>query len=369
MNLAQLDPRQLLQLTWQGPSLRAWLIALAVVVGGFVLLMLARRLTVGRLVKVSRRTSNTVDDLAAVLVQRTRWYFLLALLMGATARFLPLALSVQSAIGTGLKVASLFQIGVWGGAIMLHLLKRSVERRRSLNETGSIAMLTALTYAGRFFLWLILIVAVLSVYDVNVTGFVTGLGISGIAVALAVQNILGDLFAAISIVFDKPFVVGDSIAVDNYQGTVEQIGLKTTRLRSVNGEQIIFANAELLKSRIRNYKRQYERRVMLHVDVSYDTPPDRLATIPAMIERIVAAQSPVRFDRCHLAAYTERALRFETVYWVLDPDYRRHMDIQQTVLLAILERCHAHEISIATPSPSTVVVSGDGQKVPSQQRA
>jgi small-conductance mechanosensitive channel len=135
---------------------------------------------------------------------------------------------------------------------------------------------------------------------------------------------------------------------------VEQIGLKTTRLRSLSGEQIIFANAELLKGRIRNYKRLYERRNLFALDVTYDTPPAVVARIPGMIREIVEAQRPVRFDRSHFSGYGESALRFETVYYVLDPDYNRHMDIQQAIFLAVLERFEREGIAFAFPTRTIV---------------
>jgi len=173
-------------------------------------------------------------------------------------------------------------------------------------------------------------------------------------VALAVQSILGDIFAALAIVLDKPFVVGDFIVVDAFSGTVEQIGLKTTRLRSLSGEQIIFANSEPLKGRIRNYKRLYERRNLFTIDVPYDTATDVVARLPGILREIVEAQQPVRFDRSHFSAYTDSALRFETVYYVLDPDYNRHMDVQQSIFLAVLERFRTEGIAFAFPTRTIV---------------
>jgi small-conductance mechanosensitive channel len=185
---------------------------------------------------------------------------------------------------------------------------------------------------------------------VNVTALVTGLGIGGVAIALAVQNVLSDVFAALAIVFDKPFDVGDAIAVDQVQGTVEHIGLKTTRIRSLSGEQIVISNNELLKNRIRNYKRMFERRVVFLLDVTYDTPPDTIGRIPAMVREIVNAQQPVRFDRSHFSGFTESALRVETVYFVLDPDYNRYLDIQQRINLELLRRFAAEGIRFAFPT-------------------
>jgi small-conductance mechanosensitive channel len=188
------------------------------------------------------------------------------------------------------------------------------------------------------------------VFGFQITPLITGLGVSGIAVALAVQNILGDLLAALAIVFDKPFDVGDTIGVDGITGVVEHIGLKTTRIRSQTGEQIIVGNGDLLKSRLRNYKRMYQRRVAFNLDVPFDTPPDALARIPGVLEQIVSAQKPVKFDRSHVSSFTESAVRVETVYFVLDPDYKMYMDIQQAINLEILRRFNEQQLRFALPS-------------------
>jgi small-conductance mechanosensitive channel len=178
---------------------------------------------------------------------------------------------------------------------------------------------------------------------------IAGLGVGGIAVALAAQNVLGDLFASLSIVLDKPFVLGDFIIVGDVMGTVEKIGLKTTRIRSLAGEQLIVSNGDLLKSRIRNCKRMYQRRVEFTVRVPYQTPRAKLAAIPKMIREIVESQSKTRFDRSHFKAYGDSALIFETAYFVLEPDYNLHMDIQQDINLAIYSCFELNGIEFAFP--------------------
>jgi small-conductance mechanosensitive channel len=131
---------------------------------------------------------------------------------------------------------------------------------------------------------------------------------------------------------------------------VEHIGLKTTRLRSLSGEQIIIGNGDLLKSRLRNYRRMYQRRVLFNLDVPYDTPTETLAKLPAIVEQIVTAQSPVKFDRSHVASFGDSAIRIETVYFVLDPDYKKYMDIQQAINLEVLRRFATEQVKFAFPS-------------------
>jgi len=188
---------------------------------------------------------------------------------------------------------------------------------------------------------------------------VASLGIGGIAVALAVQNILGDLFASFSIVLDKPFVIGDFIIVGDLMGTVERIGLKTTRLRSLSGEQIIFSNSDLLGSRVRNYKRMYERRISFSLGVAYETSAEQLERIPRMIEEIVSSQPKVRFDRSHFKSFGDFALVFETVYYILTPDYTAYMDAQQAINIAIARKFAEEGIRFAYPT-QTIYLARDG---------
>ena len=222
----------------------------------------------------------------------------------------------------------------------------------SHDDTGErITTLRALTFVLRAVLFATAALLVLdNIPGVKITTLITSLGIGGIAVAMALQNILGDIFASLSILFDKPFVIGDFIIVDTRMGTVEYIGLKTTRIRSLSGEQLVFANGDLLKSRIRNYKRMAERRVV------YQTDYDILKEIPGLIRRIIEDQDLVRFDRTHFQSYGEFALTFEAVYYVLSPDYNVYMDIQQAINLEIFRQFENRDIHFAYPT-QTVYLS------------
>lgn len=341
---------QILDRRWYGNSLRGWLIAAAAVLIAILALTILRRALVARMGKVAARTTTPFDDLVVELVRRTRWYFITAVAIEFGTRFITLRPRVDARVGRGVLLFAVLQIGVWGNGVVDFWVARFARRRAAEADTGSPTTVAALGYAARAVLWAIVLAMLLRVFGFNITALVTGLGIGGVAIALAVQNVLGDLFAALAIVLDRPFVIGDSIGVDNISGTVEHIGLKTTRLRSSTGEQIVMSNGELLKSRIRNYKRMIERRVAFTVDVTYDTPPDAMTRIPATLREIVESQSPVRFDRSHFATYTDSALRFETVYWVLVPDYGKFMDIQQAINLELLRRFNAEGIAFAFPT-------------------
>jgi small-conductance mechanosensitive channel len=348
-------PDQFLDRVLYHNSLRQWAIAITVALVAFFALLLVRYLLIGRLGAAAKRTSTELDNILVEIVARTRPYFLAAAAVVVGSRFLVLPPTTDRYFDAAFALVLLVQCGLWGGTAVDLWIHRRAGFRVSHEDVASITTMRALGIAAKLVLWTIIFITALDKFGVNVTTLVTGLGIGGVAIALAVQNVLGDLFAALSIVFDKPFDVGDAIAVDQVSGTVERIGLKTTRIRSLSGEQIIISNSELLKSRIRNFKRQLDRRVVFTTDVTYDTSPDVVARIPAMIREVITAQNPVRFDRSHFTQYMDSSLRIETVYYVLDADYTRYLDIQQTINLELLRRFTSEKIQFAFPTRTIVV--------------
>jgi small-conductance mechanosensitive channel len=346
-------------------SMRQWAIAIAVAAAAFVALLLIRSVLVGRLGTIAKRTTTDVDNILVELVARTRPYFLAAAAIVFGEHFLVLPPTTDRYFDAGFALVLLVQCGLWAAGAVDLWIHRQMALREARTDLASVTTMRALGIGVKVLLWTIIFISALDKFGVNVTTLVTGLGIGGVAIALAVQNVLGDLFAALSIVLDKPFDVGDAIAVDQVQGTVEKIGLKTTRIRSISGEQIIVSNGELLKSRIRNYKRQLDRRVVFLTDVTYRTKPEVMARIPGMIREVVAAQHPVRFDRSHFTQYTDSSLRIETVYYVLDADYTRYLDIQQTINLELLRRFNAERIEFAFPTRTVVL---DGRDSSADQR-
>jgi small-conductance mechanosensitive channel len=203
--------------------------------------------------------------------------------------------------------------------------------------------------------WVVFVLAMLSNLGINVTTFVASLGIGGVAIALAVQNILGDLFASMSIAVDKPFEVGDSITVDKFSGTVEHVGLKTTRVRALGGEQIIIANAELLRNTVYNYRRMNTRRIQFSLRASPATPRALASRVPEMLREIVGKHDKVRFDRAHLKTLDQNWIEYEIVYTMLDTDYNLYMDTQQAINLDAMEMFEQLGISTA-PRPQHVLL-------------
>ncbi|MEO7086701.1 MAG: mechanosensitive ion channel domain-containing protein [Gemmatimonadaceae bacterium] len=337
-------------------SLRSWAVAAITAAALFLILLIAKRLFVTRFGKIAERTTNRFDDMVVATLAKTRTWVLLAfsLLIGLDQLTLPSR--VDTHLAPAAKLILLWQMALWGSAAISFWIKHHLNSRAEAGERASVAMVTAMGVGANVLLWvLVIITAFHSVLAIDVTPWIAGLGVSGIAVALAVQNILGDLLAALSIVFDKPFDVGDTIGVDNITGVVEHIGLKTTRIRAQAGEQIIIGNGDLIKSRMRNYRRQYQRRIAFPIEVAFDTPPETLAGLTGEFEKIVNAQTPVKFDRCHVLAIGEAGIRIETVYYVLDPDYKKYAEIQQAINLAILRLLLERSVALATTSSVSIL--------------
>ena len=244
-----------------------------------------------------------------------------------------------------------------------------MRERKWGDDQAATSTFSFVNYAMNVAVWAIVLLLLLENLGVDISALVAGLGIGGIAVALAIQSILGDLFASLTILLDKPFVIGDSLAVDDLSGTVQSIGLNSTRLTSITGEQLVFSNKDLLQSRIRNYGRMEERRIKFQIGVVYGTPPGVVEKIPDMIKAAVESHELTRFDRSHFKEFGGSALIFETVFYMTVPDYKAYMDIQQTVNLELMRRFAAEGIEFAYPTQHVfletvgVDVPADGSSV------
>ena len=331
-----------------------WLIAAGAALLVLGILIGIKTVLIQQLSRVADRTTTQVDNFVAAVLLRTRWFFLLALAILAGAQLLTLPDRVTSILQALVFLATLLQIGFWGNAGIDAGVDRYAERRMEKDAAEA----TTLRFVGfllRLALWVLVALVALDTAGVDITALVAGLGVGGIAVALAVQNILGDLFASLSIVLDKPFVIGDFIIVGEMMGTVEHIGMRTTRVRSLSGEQLIFSNDDLLSSRIRNYKRMHERRALFRFGVTYQTPRDQLAAIPEMVREIIESHDDTRFDRAHFAGFGDSALDFEVVYYMLVPDYNTFMDTQQAINLELIGRFEELGIDFAYPTRTVFV--------------
>jgi small-conductance mechanosensitive channel len=332
-----------------GRPLSAWLVALAIGLGLTLALYLLRPIGLRSLRRLAQRLPTQADDHLVTALERTRGFFFVAAGVYAGGRWLVPPPPVRRALEILLILATLLQIGIWAGAFLTSYVEAYAKRRATI-DPGAVTGLMALRMLGLGALWVAIALVALDNVGVNVTAFVAGLGITGVAVALAVQNVLGDLFASISIVLDKPFVVGDFIAVGADMGTVERVGLKTTRVRTPAGEQLVFANNDLLKSRVRNVRLLTERRVIFTFSVAHGTPPAALDAIPEAVRQAVDGLPEVAFERAHLKAFGPQGeLVYEVAYVVRKPDNALHLDRQQAILSGIYRRLHEMDVALAHP--------------------
>lgn len=316
------------------------------------------RLAIQRLRVLSRHTTTAADDGLVKVLERTSplLIWIVGLLVGLA--LLPLDDRWHGRVSQLWFAVVALQIGMWGQQAIALVLE--AQQRRQAIGTGSTtpsASATLLGWGLRGALWAVIMLAVLSNLGVNITAFVASLGIGGIAIALAVQNILGDLFASLVIAVDKPFEVGDSITVGDVNGTVEQVGLKTTRIRSLGGEQIVMSNAELLKRTVSNFKRLQTRRVVFRFGITYDATADEVAAIAPLVKSLIEADPQLEYIRAHFKAFGESSLDFECVYRVRDASYDVYMDRQQALNLALMRALQERGISFAFPT-RTVNVTG-----------
>ncbi|VVE29391.1 MULTISPECIES: mechanosensitive ion channel family protein [Pandoraea] len=325
-----------------------WVFAAIAVAASYAIMSGILRLALGRFGALTRRLKSPGANMFAEVLGATRQFVLLfaALLIGLKS--LDLGKRWDAAIVHCWTVLFCLQLALWVNRAVNVWQTRRMQHRTAAPDNPVIVTMTAWTL--RVLAWAVLVLAMLANFGVNITAFVASLGIGGVAVALAVQNVLSDLFASLAIGLDKPFEVGDFIVFSDVAGTIERIGLKTTRIRSLSGEEIICGNTELLKNTLHNYKRMSERRIVFTFSLSYYTVPDKLARVPAMVKRSVEASGKTRFDRAHFKQFGVSSLDFEVVYFVLSPDYNLYMDLQQDINLALMREFLQEDIRFAIPA-------------------
>lgn len=337
-------------------SLEDWLVALLAVTTCMVVFELSRRLVLRRFRRMAR-SDHTVVQLLVEVLSGTRVLLSAAVGVYVAVQFLELPAAAGKVADRVFVGLLLLQAGFWGARVLEFWLRLRFANGEAGGDGARSMTRSMLGFIGRVVLWSLVALLILDNMGLNVTALVASLGIGGVAVALAAQNILGDLFASLSIAIDQPFVIGDFIIVDDVTGTVEHVGLKTTRIRSLSGEQIVLANNGLLSSRIRNYGRMQERRALFTLGVTYDTPADKLEAIPGLIRAAIEAQPGVRFDRSHFKGFGAFSLDFETVYHVLDPAFGTYMDLQQAINLLLVRAFAERGIEFAFPT-QTLHVDG-----------
>jgi small-conductance mechanosensitive channel len=327
----------ILEQTFWGNTLADWLLALAVAVSVFVVLNILKRLVMRRVRAWVKLTETDLDDLIVRLFGRT-WYLLLIAISIYAGSFVLKLPEIERALRAVLAILFLIQAAIWGSGLISYWASRQL-RERVEEDAPATATINALSFFGRILVWTVaLLLAVDNIPGVEIDALLAGLGIGGIAVALAVQTVLRDLFASLAIHLDQPFVAGDFIMVGEYWGTVLHTGIKSTRIRSITGEELIFSNANLLDSRIRNYKRMEKRRVAFSIGVKCQTPHEKLVQIRPIVQEIIESQPQTSFDRVDCRELGASSLKFEIVYYVLSCDYNVYMDVEHAINLEIARR-------------------------------
>jgi small-conductance mechanosensitive channel len=329
-------------------SLDDWAAAITVTVVSICAMAFARAFVMRRMRRQAGRPDNgRLDRFVVTMLARTYPLFLAVYGCYLGSTFLELTRKQELFVSRAAVAAVLIQMAVWGDTGLRAW--RDQYRTGPLADSERRASSSVVCFLLRLTLWVVAFLMLLDNFNINITTLVASLGIGGVAVALATQNILGDLFASLSIMLDKPFEVGDFIIVGEVLGSVEHIGLKTTRLRGLGGEQVVFSNGDLLKSRIHNHKRMETRRVAFVLRISYGTGEETLCRIPALIRDVIEATPNVDFERAHFFMWGEWSLDFEVVYHFRSPDYIKHMDAQQAIFLALYRRFEQEGIQFAHP--------------------
>jgi small-conductance mechanosensitive channel len=336
-----------------GNTMLGYLTALGIFAVGMAGVYAFRRYVLGRLKRWADSTQTAIDDMLIGGVEKS---LVPLLYFGAFyASLHTLALSAEFA--KGVKIAAIVLVTILVVRAITSAANYGLRAylKDTSDATGSEKQLRGIRGLINFVIWTLALIFLLDNLGVKISAVVAGLGIGGIAVALAAQAVLGDLFSYFVIFFDKPFEVGDFIIVDQKLGVVENIGIKTTRIRALGGEQMVFSNTDLTNSRVHNYKKMERRRVVFSLGVTYQTPADKLKRIPGIVREIITAQEDAAFDRGHFSAYGDFSLNFEFVYCVTGSDYNKYMDIQQAINLSIYEAFEREGIEFAYPSQTLFV--------------
>jgi small-conductance mechanosensitive channel len=332
-----------------GNTLKEWVFAGSLTVLVFFAMNVVRRVLRVRLPLLRGVGKFDWEKAGDYVLRSTRASFLFVLSFWIGTQFLKLSASLFGLVEKALVLAFLFQAAVWANFLINFVLEGYAARNLN-GDADKAGTLKAASGLVKLFVWVALLLFALDNMGVDVTTLIAGLGIGGVAVGLASQKILSDLFSSVTIILDKPFVQGDSIKVGDDAGTIERIGLKTTRVRSASGEELSFPNSDLLQSRIHNFRRMFERRVAMTLGVTYQTKHEKLKAIPGLVESVVSAQKMARFDRAHFAKYGESSLDFEIVYWIRSPDGGVLAEVQHEVNLELFRRFEEAGIEFAYPS-------------------
>jgi len=343
----------IMQQTLFSNTISDYLISLSILVIGVLAVMVLKHIIIKRLKVWADKTATTLDDfLVRIIDSKMVPVFYLGVIY-LSIHTLTLGSAFTKAFDVVIAViftifSVRFLVAIVNYMIESVWLKKEGDTPRKYSIKGLLPVINVI-------IWGIAITFLLDNLGFKISTVIAGLGIGGVAVALAAQTVLGDLFSYFAILFDQPFKIGDFIIVDDYLGTIEHVGIKTTRIRSLSGEQVIFSNTDLTNSRVRNYKRMNKRRVVFRLGVTYQTNLQQLKEIPVIISGTIKSIDLTAFDRAHFFSYGDFSLIFEVVYYVLSSDYNKYMDIQQGINLQLKEEFEKRGIEFAYPTQTLFI--------------
>lgn len=349
------------QSSFWGNTVMDWGIALGIIIVTSLAARIIQRSVLKKVQVYAARTDSMLDDFLIKLVQKNVMPVVYAIAVYAGLQHLNLPEQATRVLKVAMLVLTVFFIvsainGAFSYIFMRYAAKGAESGQQEKQAKGILLIVKVI-------LWIAGVIFLADNLGYNITAIITGLGIGGIAIALAAQTILGDLFSYLVIFFDKPFETGDFIVIGDKSGIVEYIGIKTTRLRTLSGEQLVVANTDLTNSRVQNFKRMEKRRIVFSLGVVYETGGKKMRSIPMLLEQIISCRESVEFDRAHFSGFGDFSLNFEVVYYIMSADYTQYMNCQQAIYFDILDRFEEEGIEFAYPTQKLFV---DGNLVSGQ---
>jgi len=347
-----MDLETLKEIEFYSNSLYAYFLATVIFFAVLLGLKIFKTMVVSRILKLAKKTKSNLDDMIIDAIDVVRWPLYVLLSANISLNFLNIHTVVSKIIYFSLLAVIIYYVIRFAEKLIDYGAKKIIENKK---EEGGMEIVGLLSTVVKIGLWAGAVVLLLANMGYNVTSLIAGLGIGGLAIALALQNILSDIFSSVSIYFDKPFKVGDFVTIGDYSGTIKKIGIKTTRIQALQGEEIVMSNNELTQAKVQNYGLMSRRRVVLELGVTYQTKSEQLKKIPDILKSIINKAEGASFDRSHFKSYGDSALAFETVYYIESSDYVQYMDIQEGVNLGIYEAFEKEKIDFAYPTQTLFI--------------
>lgn len=346
--------REILNYQYFGNNVKEYLLSLAVFIASLIILYVFKKTILRKAKKITQKTKIDIDDLFFEILDSINWPFYFVVSVFVTSKFLILT----GVIGKIINYLTLIVVTYYFARAVMAVIDYGfdkLEKKRNEDEEEAGASFGLIRKTVKIMLWLIVGILVLQNLGYEITALVTGLGIGGVAIAFALQNVLTDIFASFSIFFDKPFKVGDFIVIGKDAGTVKRVGIKSTRLETLQGEELVISNKELTETRVHNYKRMKKRRVSFNIGIIYETSNEKLKKIPEIINKIIENTEKTDVEWVRFKKFGDFSLIYEVVYYLNSEDYNEYMDVRQKINLDIKEKLEEASIEMAYPTQALYI--------------